>query len=198
MKPINLLIVVAVLSVCFAIVNLIVNVGDFRSLTGYSSSTDTGTANLTIGPQASISFNSSIIDWGSGSVNDGEIANLNSEGVSTGGTWVAHTGGLGIQNDGNINVTLNLSSSKDADSFIGGTNPTFELKVIANDTNACEGGTIYPSSYTVFNTTPIIICDNLGYVDSADLLTVHINITIPGTADADDKGTIITATATSI
>ncbi|MBU2562332.1 MAG: hypothetical protein KKF68_01600 [Nanoarchaeota archaeon] len=202
MKFMNVLIVVAIISVSLAGINLILTIDKIqnaKSITGFA--TGTGTANLSVSAAASISFNHSLINWGGGSVDETpSFATLDTEGNVVGGTWSALTGGLTVQNDGNTNVTLNISSSNDATDFIGGSageGPVYRIRVVENKTGTCSAGTVYPSTYTTFNTTPIIICNNMSSDSSMNLLTIHINITVPEDA-LGTKGSIITATATAI
>ncbi len=198
-KTNNILAVLALLCVGVALINLgvtINKIGDFKTLTGFA--TDTGTANLTIASAASVSFITDNIDWGYGKVDEAPAsAWMDSEGNVVDGNWTAVAQGLTIRNDGNINVTLNLSASNDADGFIGGTSPSYNWKVSNNESDACQL-TINISTDTSAGTTHQVACDNFGYVDVADALDIDVNVTVPEDASSGAKGSIITATATAI
>lgn len=190
--------IVALVAVSFVVVNLLITIneiGEIKKLTGYA--TDTGTANLTITSEASISFNNSVVNWGSGRVNDSaSFAYIDTEGNIVDGNWTAVNNGLSIQNDGNVNVTLNISSSNDAAGFLGGTSPSYKWKMTINETGACGPG-LNITSYTDASIAGQVACINLGYLDVADLVNLQINLTVPDDA-IGTKGSIITATATAI
>jgi len=194
----NLLMIVAIIALCVALVNLgitINKIGDIREFTGYAI--DTGTANLTITSNASIEFITDTINWGVGGVDETPTsAWMDSEGNVVDGDWTSVSQGLTLQNDGNCNVTFTLTTSKNAAEFIGGTavTPIFEIKLTNNQSDSCCG-TNSLSTYTTADKSAQQACDNFSFVDTADLLDIDVNITIPEDALPGAKGTVITATA---
>jgi len=201
MKQNNILMFVAVVAVTIALFNLIVTINkvdDIKTLTGFA--TDTGTANLTIEGAAAVNFTTDIVNWGSGQVNasEGTRAELNTyPGQVTAGTWTPVTQGLILENIGNSNVTLNLTSSKDATDFIGGTNPIFQWRVTNNKTGSCTTAPS-PAAYSNINTSTHLTCPIFQWVNTADALEIDLNVTIPADANSGAKGMVITATATAI
>ena len=103
----------------------------FSTISGYASST--GEFNLTVESQATATFTTSQINWGSGKVKLGQdSAGLNTFEANnvTNGNWTLQTaGGLRLQNNGNINLTLNLSGTKTAAQMIGGTGPGYKWNI---------------------------------------------------------------------
>ena len=200
MKSTDLLMVIAIVAVAFASVNLIITIDkikDFKALTGFAI--DTGTANLTISGLAQINFTTDVISWGTGSVPTGKIScELDTENNENCTDFTAVNGGLILENIGNVNVTLNLSSDKNAASFIGGSDatPMFQWKVTNNETGSCLPDTNI-TSYTDVTVATQLACENFGYLLAADALEIDLRVVIPSDA-AGTKGSIITATATSI
>jgi hypothetical protein len=198
-KTNNLLMLVAVLAVAIALINLAITVNKIENLKELSGhAVDTGDVNVTIVNQAVINFNTSTINWGSGAVDVGQAsATLDTDaGTVSNGNWTAIGYSLSLQNDGNTNVSFTLQSDKNAASFIGGTGPSYQVKVSNNETNAC-GSISHWSTYADINTTETEACSNMGYSDSADLVNIDVKLVIPRDA-VGVKGSVITATATPV
>ena len=191
----NTLIILAVLAVIVTLLTLVVTINKF-GVTG--KATDTATANFTISSQASISFITNIVNWGTGTVEElAEYCTLDTEGnVANGVGFTSVNQGLTLQNDGNVNITVNLTSSKDADSFIGGKNPLFQWMVHNNESNSCLTG-LTPTSYTTVTTTATTVCTNMSYNDSSDTIDIDLKVQVPEDA-IGTKGCVITATGTAL
>jgi len=196
----NLLMLVAIVAVGFATVNLIITIdkiGNIRTITGYEI--DTATANLTISSQAVITFTNETTNWGTGNVDEAALsATLDTEGTVTDGDWTPNYVSLILQNDGNVNVILNLSVGKSAASFIGGSadgGPTYKLKISANDTGSCPANSLV--TYTTATTALMPGCASLAFADASDSINLDVQLKIPQDA-VGTKGDIITATATAI
>jgi hypothetical protein len=200
MKASKLILTLSWVIVITTLLTLIVTLNKFGVITGQA--TDTGEANLTIQEQASISFLVSQVNWGSGYVNEGAVSGtLDTEGTTTDTTgFTTVSEGLVIQNDGNVNVTLNISSSTNASTFIGGTNPDFEWKASDNESASCTGGIQNIGAYTNVPATlnqHVLVCNDLLYSDSNDTIALDLKVVIPEDA-LGTKGTVITATGTAL
>jgi len=194
MKNSNALVILAVLAVIVTLLTLIVAV---NKMTG--KATDTATANFTINSAASISFITDVINWGSGSVDEiPTFGILDTEGTTTNTTgFTTVNQGLTLQNDGNVNVTVNITFSKNAAGFIGGTNPTFKWKASDNESNSCNSA-YNPSFYSgVSNISATNVCSNMPYDDSHDAFDIDLQVEIPEDA-VGTKGCVITAIASAI
>lgn len=205
MEQNNILLTIAIIAVLLALANAVIvfqKVEDVSTIVGYA--TDTGTANLTVQESIAVNFTTDVINWGSGSHNSGVTsAKLNSEGVVENGTgWSTVTDGLILNNIGNVNVTLNLSASKNASEFIGGSNPDPEYKWRISDyqghgdeSGACVG--INPTAYTAVNTTNRTVCDPLQWYNNRDEIEIDIEVIVPANCPKDEKGDVITAIASA-
>ncbi|MBT7102006.1 hypothetical protein HN935_00665 [archaeon] len=110
--------------------------GDF-SITGFA--TANGSVNVTINESVSLNFTTSEVNWGSGAVDiDTAWATIDTVGGVTNGTWSALSDGLIIRNAGNVNLTLNFTTGKNASVFIGGTGESYEYNVTNVDDDACD------------------------------------------------------------
>lgn len=191
----NLLMIVAIVAVGVALINLgitINKIGDIKELTGYA--TGVGEANVTIISAASVSFITSSVDWAYGLVNEVPVfAYMDTEGHVVDGNWTNVTQGLTLQNDGNCNVTFNISTDTAA-TFIGGTGPWYQIKLSDNETDSC-GGFNSLSAYTNTTGSAQQACANLSYDTGRNTMDIDINITIPEDAVAEAKGTLLTVTA---
>jgi hypothetical protein len=154
-------------------------------LTGFAFANDTGIVNVTIGTSAAISFTANFLEFGSGAVDPGAVAVLDSKGNVTNGTWTPISGELILENIGNVDVTLQLQTDKNASSFIGGSgNQAFEAMVAnaSGNVGACIGNNTF-SSYAPINETPQDACSiSFGYASIADEIIIDFNMTIPDDA----------------
>lgn len=174
----------------------------FSTISGYATST--GEANLTVETAVIANFTTSQINWGSGRVNSGAAsAGLNTNELNnvTNGNWtLQNAGGLRIQNQGNVNVTLNLSGTKTAAQLIGGTNPVYRWNISNVEINSClnsTGGNVsLPlNNFYDVNTTTASFCGRFQFIDSADTVRIDFNLTIPSDSLTGALGDTITATA---
>ena len=172
-------------------------------ITGFSTSTDNGTVNLTITAQASLRFVTSTCDFGSGNVDEEPLfAILYSNDTEVNGTgWAGCTDGLTLRNDGDVALTVTVSSSLTAAQFIGGNQATPEIAVASsNSTGGCSGTLL--TGFTDIAGSPNV-CDNLGYKNESgagNMIRLDFKLTVPedATPSATAKSTVITALGTSI
>lgn len=167
-------------------------------LTGNALS-DTGIVNVTIDSSASIIFQSSLLNFGNGTITPGETAIVNSSGGKNAyWTGTAPTTGLILENNGNINVSFTLMANKTAAQFIGGTNPQLELMVSNNESGSCSSITNY-TTYAAATTDPTqtLACENFSFEEGHDSVIIDAQLTM--SSDATGAKTVgITATATAI
>ena len=209
MRDDKLLLTVAIIAVTVSLVAAgftyfsVVNLA--TKISGFASST-TGVANLTVASVASINFSIDSIEWGAGTVTAGLTrSGLNTYGSVTGGNWTARSSGLVIENNGNVNITLNLSTGKTNDTFIGGSSPSYKWNITQNETNSClnasgifglvGGGTsnLNLGQFYNVNTTSTIFCNVMMFADSSDQVRIDINLSIP----QDSKTGLLTDTITA-
>jgi len=197
MKSTNIILILSVIIVLTSLSLLLVTLEKY-DITGFvTTSTDTGTANFTIGEAASISFLDADCNFGGGSVEEeSTYAMVWSNGTSqntTGGDgvdWKDCDNGLNLSNMGNVDVSIALDSSLDADGFIGGNSPSFKWKS-TNDSSCMIAGAI--DNYAEVS-AGASACGNLTMVGT---LQIDFELKIPENA-VGTKGTVITATGTSI
>lgn len=207
MKSTELLMFVAIIAVALASINLIITInkiGDFRTLVGFV--TDIGTANLTISSNIQVNFTLDNLDWGSGTVaGTNDSCELSTYGVMNGTGFNNLTEGLTLENIGNADATLNLTASKNAASFIGGSvvTPQFQWNITYNgtETGTCPNplgndGLKNITVWTDVTTTSggTRACDNFTWRGSEDEIQVEVRIVIPSDAEGT-KGVTITADA---
>ena len=209
MEQNNLLMTVAVLAVVISFIGVSVtynSVSSFRNyLTGFA--TENGTVNLSVSSLASVEIrtvntvSTDTLQWGSGSVNVSDPAfsaqgyailytNTTSDNCSNG--WNDIDEGFIIENTGNVNVSLDISSSLVAADFVGGTSPSFMYYVddSGEDSNSC----IDDATLTEFTTTPAQLCSTFQFEDSRDSLELGLYLKIPTDADTGEATNIIVLT----
>ncbi len=206
METDKVLLTIAVVAVAVSVIGLVFT---YNTISGFKLwltglATDTATANVTITSSEAINFTTDNINWGSGTVNGGETnATLDTaSGTVTGGTWTAVSQGFILENIGNVNVTLDLATDKDASTFIGGTSPLYQFNVTNNEAGSCPSANqsiTFGAYYDVNTTSPgTRVCDNFQFTDASDTLRIDIKVVIPADAIPEAKGSIMTATATAV
>jgi len=171
------------------------------------ASTGTGQVNLTITEITSILVTNNI-DFGAGYVNDSaqDWAYLYSNNASTTyGNWSFSAQSVHIKNDGSVNVTLDIKTSKNATGFIGGTSPDFKFFVNETEATACFAAVVNGSSYSTGDFGPnyniskdLRVCNNLKMEQAANELDMYAYVKVPKNAKAEAKTTTITFTAGTI
>jgi len=192
----------ALILLIIALVVFFINFLKIIELTGMA----VGTANLTVESKTSINFSTNIIDWGSGSVDVGEDnATLNTVAGAdnvVNGNWTSNTAGLIIENIGNQNVTLDLKGGKTAQTFFGGTNPSYQYNASNSEEDSCTFNIVEGAFQDVNITGPAgtRVCNVFNVLDSADTIRIDIRVVIPSDATQTGSaiGDILTATATAV
>ncbi len=178
-----------------------------------AATTQYAIAKINITTRASINFTVNSIDWGSGFVNDVALyCQLNSEGENnpvncTNFTTVYQ--GLRLENDGNRNVQVNLSTNNTAADFLGGTNAVYQWKLMNNESDSCgsrgigancvtNASALQFQSYSTVSTTPVEICPCFRASNPSDLLNVELQIRVPSDSFSGERQSTITAIATAI
>lgn len=160
-----------------------------------------GTVNLTVESRTQINFTTSMVNFSSGSVTAGSAnATLDTSGAGSvsQGNWTARTG-LIVQNDGNQNVSLALTSVQGtASSFLGGTNPAYQWNITNNEANSCTNasGVSLGTNWNVNSSS--MICSNFSYADASDTIRIDFKVTVPSDSKTGALSDTITATATAV
>jgi hypothetical protein len=167
-------------------------------LTGYATFANaTAQVNVTISSSGGIEFTEDFLNFGTGAVDAGETAIIDSEGTTVNWSGGAVNGQLHLENIGNANVTLQLYTDKMPADFIGPL-ATFEAKVAdaAGESGSCVGPNTF-TAYAPINTTYQTACGTyFGWYPSADNITIEFNMTIPSSVTAEVKTIQIEAVGT--
>ena len=168
-------------------------------ITGRATTGAQGQANVTVSAQIALTAIGSFIQFGGGFAN-GSTCRLNStpSGLSLGNctTFRDANESLVVRNDGNSNLTINLSFDKTNLTWIGGTNPGVWFQAIDNESSSCVNGTRY---YGTSNWTPLPatasqstrICQGdatrgrMAFDDTKDQINIDITVLIPADAPSD-------------
>jgi hypothetical protein len=200
----------AVLLVVATSVSLFGTIATIGRLEGHSpfatgrASTDTGLANFSINSTISIVFTVNVVDFGSGNVNGSGAHNctLNTSTALNAADCIGFNSNvppLRIQNQGNGNVSLNISFNQSAAQFIGGTNPGLTFVASVNETGAC-GSAYLNTAMTAVNTSiNHSICNSTGFnwITGNRTLNIDLGLRIPQDAPTGVRWLGITAYASS-
>ena len=163
-------------------------------ITGFAGS-DVGTATVNISSQASIKFNVSSVNFGNGWVNTSQgedSCRMSAEGDDEASSsssactdewddddWVA----LQIENDGNVNITVNVSTDGPASEFVG-TGGGFWFRVNESKTGSCNStNSLNASVDSQWTAWPASdkqerVCSYLDYNDARDTLWLHLQVNV--------------------
>ena len=202
-----LLIVAMVISLSGTFLSLSkLNAVQSGSFTGFATN-PAGTAKLNLTSTTSIKFDVQVINWSDGYLNGSINQNCN---LSTTGYAGAYTsscvnfaspkpGPLVIENDGNRNVNITVQAGQDPGTWIGGTAPSAAgawIKSSDNESGSCVSNQLIAS--TAFTTSPLELCGNLTYVNTADTVNIDMLVSIPQNAAPGVKSVQVQANATAV
>ena len=160
-----------------------------KQITGHGT---VGQVNLTITQNLTLNVVQDVINFSTGYVNTGEagaILNTSADGYWASASSVPNWTNtsdydprpLQLRNDGNVNASVNISSGKDAATFIGGTTPIYQFNGSQAESDSCKDDATL-ADYTSLTTLGQLLCANLGTAEDEDDLYVHCLIWVPSDA----------------
>ena len=218
-KVASVLMVIAVVAVAVSAVNLFMSFGALSSV-GHVP-VDTGQADVEIQSAINVRFNLATLDWGAGWVNGTTNAILQSQTAPYyNGDWfpdaldnpstTGMSGGLELENWGNVPVNISLNSTADTSAFIcngdstcDGNSPAFEWELSGLDAadNVVCTGVVIPLQDTAWTTVTSgpgdgkNVCEAFESDPANNEILIDFRLTIPLTAPPGERTTTITATA---
>ncbi|MEK6918586.1 MAG: hypothetical protein AABW73_00965 [Nanoarchaeota archaeon] len=168
-----------------------------KGLSGLAGSE--GYVNITVETIISVNFTQETLNFGPGSIDDGQSnATLETSGPSVlRGNWsTSGMSGLVLENIGSRNVTLTLSTNKNASSLFGGSqgHRRYMWNITSNETGSCSPGALSNSTFRNVNTSGYLFCEQLGYLSDQDTLRIDFLLTIPYDGNSGILSDTITAT----
>lgn len=199
--------ILAILAVGFATTNSYMALNKYSKiseLTGFGTS---GYVNVTVATLVSVNFTQDTINWGAGSITTGQnnASLLVTDGgaTATRGNW-STTGikPLAIENIGTVNITLKISSDKNATGLFAGSagNRRYQINVSNTDAASCNGGAINNLSLWVepnLTSPGDQYCTQMGYLDTQDQVNISVILVIPYDGSSGALSSTLTATATT-
>ena len=165
-------------------------------VTGFAvTDNQTGIVNVTIQTSAALNFTVDVFDFGNGSVNgSGPNATLYSNGTVIDGSWTPVDGNLTLENIGNVNVSLNLSTNESVADFIGGSSQSFKALTNNSEPGSCTGSgsnVTFNGSYAEINLTPQTACEIFALEEGNDEITIDFELVIPNDASGNKSVGIV-------
>ena len=225
----NIFVVLAIAVLLISLISLGITLNktnEFKQkLTGYATSV-TGIVNVTIVTALSINMVNSTIWWGDGYVNatncknatlytnsSYSVGNVSVANGLTCGNWSGSTGyggnpvyGMVIINNGNQNITVNMTNGFNATGFLGSSpndyGVAYQYNVSNYDTSACNNtaakwhNNVWTNvnSSTLGAAAPNTLCQNLGFAGGISRINLDILLRIP--SDSSKRGSSLTDTLT--
>ncbi len=215
MKSEDLLLTLAVVAVIVSAIGAGVtyySIDSFKEtwFTGFATTTDNATVNLTVITSVAINFTTDNINFGAGKVDLGaDNATLVTTGANnTGGNWTNVTQGFVLENIGNVNASIYLMTGKTAATFLGGTNPQYQYNLTNKEAISCVNASGFlPSELGLWrdvNNTFLgsnrgqegtYICSNFSFQDALDEIRIDLKLVVPSDSFTGSLGDIMTASA---
>jgi hypothetical protein len=104
---------------------------------------------------------------------------------------------LRLLNDGNTNLNVTIQSNASASELFSESGGAFFFSVRNNESSSGTVNGSFDEWTTVSSSTDTGIITTFGFADSADLMQVDFNVTIPGDAASSNKTATITLTCTA-
>jgi hypothetical protein len=173
----------------------------------------TGQARVNITSLASLRFSIGTVDFGTGYVNTTagnqycSMAAINQstgylDGIAQCVGFIKVNSTLQIEDDGNTNLSLVITSDRTPATFIGGSVPVFKYQVVNNGTETGSCPVPSPALWNDLNTNTSTICaaatNGLGYLDTNDSLNINLNISIPYNSLTGQQTATLTVTGTAM
>jgi hypothetical protein len=202
----GLMVVAIVISLVgtFGSISKLNQINTFPGITGMGVTH--GNVTITVSQNLDVSFVDGTVDFGTGYVNQSGAATsctmiVNYTGsVDTrydandaggcGGDWSTFEEGtedaLRIENIGNTNAKINVTSNATAATLLGGTAPVLKWVTENYEATSCKSG-MAPATYQDITTVETTLCDNLSYLLHENSISLGFLITI------DENTTMIEA-----
>lgn len=103
--------------------------------------------------------------------------------------------GFLVENQGNINVSITVSSDKDAASFIGGSSPLFQMFGAENKISSCPG---INATAQDLGASAITVCPSLAFLDSQDTIWAYVLVKIGSDSPPQANTATLTFTSTQV
>jgi len=130
--------------------------------------------------------------------NETWVFNYSAAGGNANGSWFVYKDYFFIENDGTVNISVNFSANKNANKFIGGTSPSFKIKGIVDESNACPDLNTAYADVPNSTETPGVLCPLLQFAQDKDIFDVATKLVVPSDIIAGDKSATITFSAAKV
>ncbi len=135
------------------------------------------------------------INFGSGRVNS-TLANAtldSSQASAYGGTWNwLNPQYVYVENDGTVNISVNITASDNATAFVSGTNPKYQIKGIVTEPNSCTEN--FNTTYFDLKNMSQSLCGLLRHAHTVDSFNISIKLVVPSDASAGIRTSTLTFT----
>ncbi len=103
--------------------------------------------------------------------------------------------GFIVENQGNVNVSITVSSDKDAAGFIGGSSPLFQMFGAESKSNSCPA---INAGMQDLSASAITVCPSLAYADSQDTIWAYVLVKIDSDSPPEANTATLTFTSTQV
>lgn len=180
---------IVIVILAFASVNIErLNLPFFTGLA--TTSTATGFVNITIANTIAISLNTSVVNFGNGSLAPPPFYTAVNTTPPANPSTFDDPYALVVRNDGNVGINITINGSTAAQFFPGASNPSYMWNASENETGSClaniTGGIV--SMTNVHR----LVCSNLTFTDTNDEIKIDIYLNLspntPTNIEYKDEG----------
>lgn len=205
----NLLAALVVFTIIIVIIGVWTSIERVNNLSKLTGRGTQGYVNVTIANMTNLNVTATDCDFGTGTINiSSTFAILASNGTIYYWNGTGTSANMSIRNDGNQNVSVNVSSTKDAAGFLGG-GSNIEYRMFADDKDpgSCVNGTFLFATCgtpwpcwpgTNMSSTQVVVCNNLSATESTDEMWVGCYLRIADNTPGGSKTDTWTFSATAL
>jgi hypothetical protein len=171
-----------VTAIILSVIGTFWNVDRINKINKFTGYGQTGYVNVTINTLTAINVTSTDCNFQSGYINpNASSALLESNGTITGWSGAGTSTTINVRNDGNTNLSLNVSSGKTLAQFYGidcsSENCLYQFWSTNNETGACTSGLqAYPGAN--MDTNNKTVCSYMRFEDGNDDVYIHCRLNI--------------------
>ena len=177
------LIALVLIAIVASVTATYLNFKRINTLLGITGYAPYGYVNLTVSTATSLNIIATACNFGSGYILDPDTwALLESNGTNTSWSQAGTSNSIVVENDGNVNITVNVSSEETKDGFFEyacGANCLYQFWSTDNTSaGSCGSGLVNYGSFKDLDTTNLTACSNLGKLQNQDKINVHCRLNI--------------------
>lgn len=186
----KVIVILAIIVIVLSLISIFINISKVSEIRKKLTGDVTGYVNLTVNTQINLNITNAYVNFSAGTVtapalNATITTHGNASATATNGNWSTSAKALAIANVGNINCSINISGTKTAVTFFGGSagQQQYQWNISSKETNACGAWNETSMKDTFANvnltTTSAVVCNKLDFAESRNEMWIDFKLVVP-------------------